>query len=254
MSVVIRLRVWRRLCCRVLTVRLQGKLNLEKDTLHMNAKIPLLISSLFVASSLHAVPLVWIFTGHTQPGSTYNGTPIEEGIVFQARIFGLNTNLPGTRNNGADCVETVCFDGKAAPFPGNLVFLGPNVFTAQMAMTGQVAYGEDTLSGGPITSIIFFQPFAEQLITFRPGIATDNPFRLRPIPDTAIPGTQILEIQGPNGLDVFGKMELFSSVIQRVPEVDSTALLLSLGLIALGFLRTQAKPRKTTYVARGLDV
>jgi hypothetical protein len=172
-------------------------------------------TSFLIGSSLYAVPLVWVFTGHTQPGSTYNGTPIEEGTVFQAQIF-LDTDLPGDTNPDT-CPETVCFDGEAAPFPSQVVFCGPVRFSAEMNTTDSVAYlGSPP---GEVGFVVLFQtPPGEQFAGFSPSISTDL-FHLSPIPETPIAFTQLdpMEFFGPNDLHVFGTMDTFSAILAPVP-------------------------------------
>src|SRR5262245_16213542 len=58
----------------------------------------LLIISLLVASSLHAVPLTWRFTGTAGPNSTYQGRSIQ-GSSVDLKIF-LDTTLQGTPVTG----------------------------------------------------------------------------------------------------------------------------------------------------------
>src|SRR5215467_12036845 len=67
--------------------------NLKRICSIMNKNL-LPIASLVVASSLHAVPLTWHFTGTTGPNSTYQGTPIENRS-FDFKIF-LDTTLNPT--------------------------------------------------------------------------------------------------------------------------------------------------------------
>ena len=92
-------------------------------------------------------------------------------------------------------------------------------------------------------------PVDEEFVNFTPSISTTL-FRLAPIPQTGIESAgpfedSNLEFVGPNRLDVIGKMGTFSAIKVTVPEVGSTALLLTLALVALGFLRTRKQKRQT---------
>jgi hypothetical protein len=183
----------------------------------------LLFASLLVTSSLNAAPLTWNFIGTTVSGSTYNGTPIEEGTPFKAQIF-LDTNLPGfTVDEG--CPETTCFDGPTGPFPGQVVFnpCSPDEFSVEMNTTDMVAYLESP--PGEVGSAVFFpsnqEPTGEEFADFSFSISTDLS-HLRPIPETPIASTKLdpMEFVGPNDLHVFGNMDTFSATtVSNAPPV-----------------------------------
>jgi hypothetical protein len=208
----------------------------------MNLKKLLLIASLFVTSSLHATPLIWNFVGTAGPDSTFEENSIE-GLSFNLQIF-LNTNLVGHKEPGS--VE-VFFNG---PFEGQVIinFPGHPFGVVPVDTFGSVA---NFMEGGQVTSVVTFQTplgFGEQFVLFDQPISS-NPFHLTPIPQTPTSAGSFLNFTGPNDLEVFGNVTSFSAVLNTVPEVDSTALLLTSALVALGFVRTQAKQRGRKQIA-----
>ena len=65
----------------------------------MKRTILLMATSFLIASSLHAIPLTWRFSGTTNSSSEFNGMPIAEGLNYEFRIF-LNTDLVGVKDDG----------------------------------------------------------------------------------------------------------------------------------------------------------
>ncbi|HEU5248004.1 MAG TPA: hypothetical protein VFU09_13020 [Candidatus Udaeobacter sp.] len=180
-----------------------------------------IVTSCLIASSVHAVPLTWDFRGTTISPSVFNGTPIV-GLPFELRIF-LDTNLVGTTFDG---LSDVFFDG---PHQGEVEIATLGVLPVSFT---DVEYFAPSLAF--VTGVQFTQ-FGKSFILFPSSISSD-PLHLTPIAPTApIASSDTVEVLGPNGLDVFGKVATFSAT--TVPEAGSTALLLTSALVTLGFLR-----------------
>jgi hypothetical protein len=186
--------------------------------------LPILTSCL-IASSVHAIPLTWNFSGTTNPDSTYNGGSIG-GLAFELRIF-LNTNLVATTE----------------PDLADVFFFGPHQGEIEIGTLGVLPLDmfidvEYFAPGGLVTGVQFYQP-AFNGIQFDSPISSNN-LHLTPIAPTAPSSfsNTLDNLFGPNGLFVSGDVATFSATAATtVPEAGSTALLLSSALVTLSFLR-----------------
>jgi hypothetical protein len=185
--------------------------------------LPILISCL-IASSVHAVPLTWDFRGTTISRSELNGTPIV-GLAFELRIF-LDTNLVG----------------REVPGLSDVFFDGPHVGEVEIEAHGVLPVGFQDVeyfvpSGSELVTGVQFTQVGKSFILFPSSISSD-PLHLTAIAPTAPNASSVVEILGPNDLDLFGEVATFSATsATTVPEAGSTALLLTSALVALGFLR-----------------
>jgi hypothetical protein len=187
------------------------------------------VIAFLIASPVHAIPLEWRISGTTESSSVFRGDPIEN-LNFALLIF-LDTDFMGTRHLGPPEWE----------FPGGNALLVIDTRGAiAVNRVGSVTYFGDTL----ISSIEFVQEGvgAIQLFLFEPDILSQDflpPDRrlgpIEPIMSPHVFGTVMFF--GPD-LSVVGQVTRFSA---EVPEGGSTALLLTSGLVALGFLRRRYK-------------
>jgi hypothetical protein len=190
----------------------------------MKRMILLIATSFLIASSLHAVPLTWHFSGTTSSSSEFNGMPIAQGLNYELRIF-LNTNLVGT----------------TFPDLADVFFFGPHQGEVEIETLGVLpvdpfADVQYFAPGGLVTGVQFTFPFSG--IQFNSSISSDS-LHLTPIAPTAPNTFNTIDFFGPNGLSLFGAVvNTFSAT--TVPEGGSTALLLTSALVVLGFLRRPA--------------
>jgi hypothetical protein len=184
-------------------------------------------SSFLIATSLPAVPLMWIFSGTTSASSQYNGNSIG-GLAFELRIF-LDTNLVANDPMGL----------------ADVFFPGPHQGEVQIATLGvlplnQFGNVQYFAPSGLVTGVQFNQP-AFSDIMFDSVISTDSLHLtpIAPIAPSASNNTLQSGLFGPNGLFFGGVVNLFSAVLgpAPVPEGGSTVLLLASALLALGVLR-----------------
>jgi hypothetical protein len=217
----------------------------------MKAMILSTILVLVIASPVHATPLTWIFTGMTLPNSSFMGNDIS-GKTFQLQIF-LDTDFVGTQ----------------APQPAEWFFRCAPVPVPCPPVIGQVIIPLDP----PLPSVFALNPFVvieyfattglfisfvdlqqfpgsgKQFINFDPPIDSVDfllvPARLGPIAPRAPSTIDTLEFVGPD-LFVRGQVTEFSAVlgVPGLPE-PSTAMLLTSGLVALGFLWRRYKGSAT---------
>src|SRR6266487_2588488 len=180
----------------------------------MKKTIFLIATSLLIASSLHAVPLTWRFSGTTNSSDQfYNGMPIAQGLNYEFRIF-LDTDLVGVKDNGN---PEVSFFG---PHQGEV-----EIETLGVLPVDQILFVQYFALGGLVTDVIFYNPGFND-IHFDSIISGDS-MHLGPIPPTAPNAlfNNTINFEGPNGLSVFGEVvNTFSAT--TVPEGGSTALLL----------------------------
>jgi hypothetical protein len=151
----------------------------------MKRTILLLATSFLIASSLHAVPITWRFSGTTSSSTQYNGTPIAQGLNYELRIF-LNTDLIGMKTD---------------PSLAAVFFFGPH--------QGEVEI--ETLGVLPVDQFLNVQHFAPggvqfnqfnagfSGIQFNSGISSDS-MHLGPIAPTAPNASNTISFSGPNGL------------------------------------------------------
>lgn len=190
----------------------------------MKRTILLIATSFLIASSLHAVPLTWHFSGTTSSSSEFNGMPIAQGLNYELRIF-LNTNLVGTTFPD---LSDVFFNG---PFQGEV-----EIETLGVLPVFQFDQVQYFAPGGLVTGVQFITPFSG--IQFNSSISGDS-LHLTPIAPTAPNAFNTIDFFGPNGLSLFGEVvNAFSATTATtVADGGSTALLLTSALVALGFLR-----------------
>ena len=185
-----------------------------------------IVASVLIASPVHATPLTWLFSGTTSSSSQFNGMSIA-GLDYELRVF-LDTDLVG-------------FD---PPNLSDIMFAGPHQAQVEIETLGvlpvnMIPWVEYFAPGGQVTGIQLRIPFFHGIL-FPSSISSDF-LQLGPIPPTA-PSSgglgPVNPIQGPNGLTLSGSVATFEAALSptAVPE-SSTALLLSSGLVALGFLR-----------------
>jgi len=178
-----------------------------------------------VASSLHAVPLTWHFTGTTSGSSQYNSMSIG-GLSFDLRIL-LDTDLV---SEPPSSLADIFFTG---PHQGEVEIESLGVLPVNPF--GNVQY---FAPGGLVTGVQFNQP-AFSDIMFASNISSDST-HLTPIAPTAPNANNTLQsgVFGPGGLFLSGSVATFSATTTAaVPEGGSTALLLTSALGALGLLR-----------------
>jgi hypothetical protein len=190
----------------------------------MKRTILLMATSLLIASSLHAIPLTWRFSGTTNSSSEFNGMPIAEGLNYEFRIF-LNTDLVGVKDDGN---PEVSFFG---PHQGEV-----EIETLGVLSVDPILFVQYFALGGLVTDVIFYNPGFKD-IHFDSIISSDS-MHLTPIAPTEPNAffNNTINVEGPNGLFLFGEVvNTFSAT--TVPEGGSSALLLTSGLVALGSLR-----------------
>ena len=185
-----------------------------------------IVASFLIASPVQAAPLTWSFSGTTSSSSQFNGMSIA-GLDYELRVF-LDTDLVG-------------FD---PPNLSDIMFDGPHQAQVEIATLGvlpvnMIPWVEYFAPGNQVTGVQLRTPFFHGIL-FPSSISSDF-LHLGPIPPTA-PSSGGLSaanpLQGPNGLSLSGSVATFEATLSptTVPE-GSTALLLSAGLVALGFLR-----------------
>ena len=186
----------------------------------------LIATSFLIVFSLHAVPLTWHFSGTTSSSSQFNSASIG-GLSYELRIF-LDSDLVG--------VDPMNL--------GDVFFTGPHQAEVEIATLGVLSVNpfnnvQYFAPGGLVTGVQFNQP-AFSDIRFDSVISADST-HLSPIAPTA-PSASNNSLQsgvfGPNGLFLSGPVATFSATTTAsVPDGGSTALLLTLALLASGFLR-----------------
>jgi hypothetical protein len=192
----------------------------------MKRTILLIATSFLIASSLHAVPLTWHFSGTTSSSSEFNGMPIAQGLNYELRIF-LKTNLVGT--TFPDLAD-VFFNG---PFQGEV-----EIETLGVVPVDQFDNVQYFAPGGLVTGVQFIDGLGFSGIQFNSSISSDS-LHLTPIAATAPNTFNTIDFSGPNGLSLFGEVvNTFSATtVATVADGGSTALLLTSALVALGSLR-----------------
>jgi hypothetical protein len=193
----------------------------------MKKTILLIATSFLIASSLHAVPLTWHFTGTTSDSSEFNGMPIAADLNYELRIF-LDTDLVAFVNPSA------------APA---VFFIGPHQGEVEIETLGVLPVDpfDDVqyfAPGGLVIEVDFTQPLFSG-IHFNSSISGDS-LHLTPIAPTAPNAFNTISFSGPNGLSLpLAVVNIFSATTEptTVPEGGSTALLLTSALVALGSLR-----------------
>jgi len=151
----------------------------------MKRTILLIATSFLIASSLHAVPITWRFSGTTSSSTQFNGTPIAQGLNYELRIF-LNTDLIGMESD---------------PSLAAVIFFGPH--------QGEVEI--ETLGVLPVDQFLNVQQFAPGGVQFNQfntgvsgvqvnsGISSDS-MHLGPIAPAAPNVSNTISFSGPNGL------------------------------------------------------
>jgi hypothetical protein len=199
----------------------------------MKTMIVSTVIAFFIASPVHAVPLTWLFSGTTGAScATFSGPATCEfnGISigsahFDLRIF-LDTDLPAMTFGG---LADVFFGG---PHQGDVSIATLGVPPVPVAPFSNVQYFGRTA----VTGVQYNEPFFSGIL-FASPISNDS-MHLGPIAPTTPTVDNTLDFLLSNGIIVSGQVTTFSA--QLVPE-GSTALLLTSGLIAFGFLRRRYK-------------
>jgi hypothetical protein len=196
----------------------------------MQKIVLLILGSFLFASSVHAVPLTWTFSGTTSMTlpSEYNGTPAQ-GLDFEFRIF-LDTDAmvfaPSIPFND------VIFPG---PFQGEI-----NLETFGLLPVFPISSVENFApSQGDVRGVEYTQPFAGKSFINFPSFISSDRTDLTPIPPIAPLAPSGVRIAGPNNLDLRAQVAIFSATVSEtaVPEGGSTAVLLAASLAVVGFLR-----------------
>ena len=185
------------------------------------------VIAFLIVAPVHASPLTWLFSGTTSSSSQFNGMSIGT-TQFELQIF-VDTDLVGMK-----------FAGLADVFFG-----GPHQGVVALATLGVLPVNpfpnvQYFAPGGVVTGVQYIEILAGfSGIQFSSPISTDS-LHLSPIAATMPKAPfDTVSFSGPNGLVVSGHVTTFSA--ELVPEAGSTALLLTLGLVALGFLRRRYK-------------
>jgi hypothetical protein len=132
--------------------------------------------------------------------------------------------------------------GQKAPGLSDVFFQGPFQGEVEIETIGVLPTGFNDVRyflggpGGSVTGVGYLQAGFVGIL-FPSSISSDS-LHLTPIAPTAPIAGSVVEILGPNDLDLFGEVSTFSATsATTVPEGGSTALLLSSAIITLGFLR-----------------
>ena len=208
----------------------------------MKKVILAVVTSLVIASPVHASPLEWAFFGTVTGPSEYHGTPIA-GQDFELRIF-LDTNVEGVPSRTGE----VNFPG--APGEVKIVGLDPIALTfSRVAYQVTCKDANFCLPDNPLfRGFNVIGVFYDQVGVFSGTIKFDAPiasldaapFHLAPIaPHMPSPEANILRFvlpDGPTGLFVGATVRTFAA-----PEGGSVLLFLTVALVALGFLRRRRR-------------
>jgi hypothetical protein len=222
----------------------------------MRTMILAVVTSFVIASPVHAAPITWFFFGTTTGSSSeFNGVPIEKGLDFEFRIL-LDTNIVGII--GDRSLPEIQFKGGE----GEVEIAGqvlpvkvPIDFVEYFARCVDFLHCDETkpdFAGREVTGVEFVSQVGKQGLLFSSPIAfLRTPFELshlgpigRSNPTPGGPGfDENFEIEGPNGLHVFGKVTQFAAAASAaaIPEGGSTLLFLASALVALGFLQRRYK-------------
>jgi hypothetical protein len=163
----------------------------------MKRTILLIATSFLIASSLHAVPLTWRFSGTTSSSTEFNGTPIAQGLNYELRIF-LDTDLLGMKD----------------PTLADVFFFGPHQGEVEIETLGVLPVDQFLdvqyfAPGGLVTGVQFNEFNAGfSGIQFNSSISGDS-MHLGPIAPTAPNVFNTVSFSGPNGL--FGSLEVVNT-------------------------------------------
>jgi hypothetical protein len=162
-----------------------------------------------IASSLHAVPLTWRFSGTTSSSTEFNGMPIAQGLNYELRIF-LDTDLIGM---------------KPDPSLADVFFFGPHQGEVEIETLGvlpvdQFFNVQYFAPGGLVTGVQYESNAGFSGIQFNSPISNDS-MHLGPIPPTAPNAFNTISFSGPNGL--FGSSEVVNTFSATTGETDADA-------------------------------
>jgi len=214
------------------------------------------VIAFLIASPVGAASIVeWVFVGTTTSSpsgspSEFNSVPFANDLSFEFRILldSMGSHFSGPEfffgaGPGAVLQGSVLIAGDALPV--KVPIISVDYFTQCVSSVHCDETQSDFL--GRFLTVVDLQipnvpSVSKQGLPLTPPFAVLlTPLELGPLgPLAPMPGSpgafsdDILEIVGPNGLHVFGKVTAFTAVV--LPEGGSTLLFLASALVALAFL------------------